>query len=161
MGRYDPRRLAPVAELVDAADSKSVGGDIVLVRVRPGAPLRVWSPRGCSPHASFLRSRLSQVERQRQPPIPERSVPPLNERGRRANPLSMERTDVLWNERPLCRLSDMTTDTKEQRLLWEAALSAIGRALKHEFENERQEVPDRISRLLVELEAKGKTARED
>src|SRR5262249_46157134 len=32
------RRLAPVAELVDAAGSKSVGGDIVLVRVRPGAP---------------------------------------------------------------------------------------------------------------------------
>jgi hypothetical protein len=55
----------------------------------------------------------------------------------------------------------MTTDTKEQRLLWEAALRAIGRALKHEFENERQEVPDRISRLLVELEAKGKTTRED
>ena len=30
---------APVAELVDAADSKSVAREGVLVRVRPGAPL--------------------------------------------------------------------------------------------------------------------------
>jgi hypothetical protein len=40
-----------VAELVDAPDSKSGGGNIVLVRVRPGAPLRR------SPSFAFVRRR--------------------------------------------------------------------------------------------------------
>jgi uncharacterized protein len=42
MARLAQRRLhlAPVAELVDAPDSKSGDGNIVLVRVRPGAPVQ-------------------------------------------------------------------------------------------------------------------------
>jgi hypothetical protein len=36
---YGPLNLAPVAESVDAPDSKSGGRKVVLVRVRPGAPL--------------------------------------------------------------------------------------------------------------------------
>jgi hypothetical protein len=55
----------------------------------------------------------------------------------------------------------MTSDTKEQQLLWEAAVSAIGRALKCELECEQQNIPDRMRELLAELEAKGKPKRGD
>lgn len=61
----------------------------------------------------------------------------------------------------MCRLSDMTTDKKEQQLLWEAAAKAISRALKHELECEQQNVPERMRELIAELEAKGKPERED
>ena len=66
-----------------------------------------------------------------------------------------------WNEPTVCRLSDMENHTREQQLLWEAATRAIGRALKHDFECEQQNVPDRIQQLLAELEAKGRPERED
>ena len=49
----------------------------------------------------------------------------------------------------------MTTD-REQQLLWEAAVKAIGRALKHELQCERQNVPERMRELLAELEARRK-----
>src|SRR5436305_4640890 len=50
MPDYIPARLAPVAELVDAPDSKSGGLTPVLVRVRPGAPRRraAWPGRRTS-----------------------------------------------------------------------------------------------------------------
>jgi hypothetical protein len=56
------RKNAPVAELVDAPDSKSGGGNIVLVRVRPGAP-------GFAPSAAgdFARKSLITSDVRRRP----------------------------------------------------------------------------------------------
>ena len=55
----------------------------------------------------------------------------------------------------------MTTDRKEQQLLWDAAVKAIGRALEHELKCQQQNVPARMRELLAELEAKAKPERED
>jgi hypothetical protein len=55
----------------------------------------------------------------------------------------------------------MENHTKEQQLLWDAAVRAIGRALKRDFECEQQNVPARMRELLAELEPKGKPKRED
>jgi hypothetical protein len=55
----------------------------------------------------------------------------------------------------------MATDRKEQQLLWEAAVKAIGRALKHELECEPQNVPERMRELLAELEMKRKSKGND
>src|SRR5262249_44369146 len=63
------------------------------------------------------------------------------------------------NERPLRRLTNMTSNVKEQQLLWKAAARSIGHALKYEFECDQQNVPDRIRQLVGELEAKGDRKR--
>jgi len=40
-------------------------------------------------------------------------------------------------------------------MLWKAAVKAIGRALKQEFQAKEQKMPDNIQELLSQLEAKG------
>jgi len=45
-------------------------------------------------------------------------------------------------------------------MLWQAAVKAIGRALKHEFQAKEQEMPDNLQELLSQLEAKGKPNNE-
>jgi hypothetical protein len=49
----------------------------------------------------------------------------------------------------------MAIDREEQTMLWKAAVKAIGRALKQEFQTKEQRVPDNIQELLSQLEAKG------
>ena len=73
----------------------------------------------------------------------------------------VEWADPGGTRRPVCRLSDMATDKKEQQMLWDAAAKAICRALKHELEGEQQNVPERMRELLAELETRGKPKRGD
>jgi hypothetical protein len=54
----------------------------------------------------------------------------------------------------------MATDREEQTMLWKAAVKAIGRALKQEFQAKEQKMPDNIQELLSRLEAKGKPNNE-
>jgi hypothetical protein len=54
----------------------------------------------------------------------------------------------------------MATDREEQTMLWKAAVKAIGRALKQEFQAKEQKMPDNIQELLSQLEAKGNSDNE-
>jgi hypothetical protein len=54
----------------------------------------------------------------------------------------------------------MAIDREEQTMLWKAAVKAIGRALKQEFQAKEQKIPDNIQELLSQLEAKGKPKNE-
>jgi hypothetical protein len=57
--------------------------------------------------------------------------------------------------------TDMNNQDEEQLMLWRAAFMAIGRALRDEFECEQpHEAPDRIRRMLAQLETIGKPKNE-
>jgi len=48
----------------------------------------------------------------------------------------------------------MVNETKEQFVLWQAALTAIGRALRHEFDCDQQQVPNHIRQVLAQFDEK-------
>jgi len=54
-------------------------------------------------------------------------------------------------------LTEMNNQAKEQLILWRAAVMALGRTLRREFECDQQDVTDRMRQLLAELENKEKT----
>jgi hypothetical protein len=45
---------------------------------------------------------------------------------------------------------------EEQVVLWRAAIVAIGRALRHEYENKQEEMPEHMRELITQLETAGK-----
>jgi hypothetical protein len=49
---------------------------------------------------------------------------------------------------------------KEQAILWRAAMMALGRSLRHEYQNKQEELPERMHRLVAELEMAG-AAKDD
>jgi hypothetical protein len=51
-------------------------------------------------------------------------------------------------------------NNKEQVMLWRAAVMALGRALRHEFESRQEEMPEHIRRLVTELETVGEPKSE-
>ena len=57
--------------------------------------------------------------------------------------------------------SDMNDENKkEQEMLWRAAVMAVGRALRHEYENKPEEMPEHMRELVTQLETAGKPKNE-
>ena len=54
----------------------------------------------------------------------------------------------------------MNNQNKEQVMLWRAAVMALGRALRHEFESRQEEMPEQMRRLVAELETVGEPKSE-
>ena len=49
---------------------------------------------------------------------------------------------------------------EEQVMLWRAAVMALGRALRHEYENKQEEMPEHMRQLVTQLETAGKPKKE-
>ena len=57
--------------------------------------------------------------------------------------------------------SGMNDQNKEEQvLLWRAAVMALGRALRHEYENKQEEMPEHMRELVTQLETAGKPKKE-
>jgi hypothetical protein len=46
----------------------------------------------------------------------------------------------------------MSSNNTEQVVLWRAAVMALGRALRHEYESKQEEIPEHMRRLVTRLE---------
>jgi hypothetical protein len=71
-----------------------------------------------------------------------------------------KRADLLWKTERGCicavNFGMDNQKNKEQVMLRRAAVRALGRALRHEFESRQEEMPEHMRRLVTQLE----TARE-
>jgi hypothetical protein len=66
------------------------------------------------------------------------------------------------NEAPFVPLIRMNSqNNKEQVMLWRAAVMALGRALRHEYETKQEEIPEHIRRLVTQLEAAAQPNNEE
>jgi hypothetical protein len=55
----------------------------------------------------------------------------------------------------------MAEQTKEQLMLWRAAVRAIGRALRQEYEPKQAQTSDHLRQLLSKLDSKRKHNKEE
>ena len=51
-------------------------------------------------------------------------------------------------------------NAEEQVMLWRAAVMALGRALRHEYDSKEEEMPEHIRRLITQLETAGEPKSE-
>jgi hypothetical protein len=58
--------------------------------------------------------------------------------------------------------SGMNDENKEEQvMLWRAAVMALGRALRQEYEQKQEEMPEHMRQLVTQLETAGKPKNEE